>query len=162
MAAVPSRRIPRAFRCSSPGLTAGRGFSTLPTDDGNGGYTTDGESKQEHENTTPPAASAASVESAEDSSGDSYPDEDAAAATATATAATDENDNNNNANANELNKNLKPSEIVEALDRHIVGQPDAKRSVAIAMRNRWRRRQLPEDLRKEVTPRNVLLVGPTG
>ena len=65
-------------------------------------------------------------------------------------------------NANELNKNLKPSEIVDALDRHIVGQPDAKKSVAIAMRNRWRRRQLPEDLRKEVTPRNVLLVGPTG
>jgi len=63
---------------------------------------------------------------------------------------------------NELNKNLKPSEIVEALNRHIVGQPDAKKSVAIAMRNRWRRRQLPEELRKEVTPRNVLLVGPTG
>jgi len=62
----------------------------------------------------------------------------------------------------ELNKNLKPSEIVAALDRHIVGQPEAKKSVAIAMRNRWRRRQLPEDLRKEVTPRNVLLVGPTG
>ncbi|OEU21739.1 ATP-dependent hsl protease ATP-binding subunit hslU, partial [Fragilariopsis cylindrus CCMP1102] len=57
---------------------------------------------------------------------------------------------------------LKPSEIVEALDRHIVGQSAAKKSVAIAMRNRWRRRQLHEDLRKEVTPRNVLLVGPTG
>ena len=152
MAAVPSRRIPRAFRCSSPGLTAGRGFSSLPTDDGNGGYTTDGE-------TTTPAASAASVESVEDGGGDSYPnvDDDANAAAA----ATDENDHTN-ANPNELNKNLKPSEIVEALDRHIVGQPDAKKSVAIAMRNRWRRRQLPEDLRKEVTPRNVLLVGPTG
>jgi ATP-dependent HslUV protease ATP-binding subunit HslU len=48
------------------------------------------------------------------------------------------------------------------LDRHIVGQKDAKRAVAIAMRNRWRRKQLPEELRKEVTPRNVLLVGPTG
>lgn len=48
------------------------------------------------------------------------------------------------------------------LDRHIVGQGDAKRAVAIAMRNRWRRRQLPEELRREVTPRNVLLVGPTG
>ena len=48
------------------------------------------------------------------------------------------------------------------LDRHIVGQQDAKRAVAIAMRNRWRRQQLPEDLIKEVTPRNVLLVGPTG
>ena len=67
-----------------------------------------------------------------------------------------------NVPSSELNKNLKPSEIVEALDRHIVGQPEAKKSVAIAMRNRWRRRQLPEDLRKEVTPRNVLLVGPTG
>lgn len=63
---------------------------------------------------------------------------------------------------NELAKNLKPNQIVAALDKHIVGQPDAKRAVAIAMRNRWRRRQLPEDLRKEVTPRNVLLVGPTG
>ena len=62
----------------------------------------------------------------------------------------------------ELEKNMKPSQIVEQLDRHIVGQPDAKKAVAIAMRNRWRRRQLPEELRKEVTPRNVLLVGPTG
>jgi hypothetical protein len=62
----------------------------------------------------------------------------------------------------ELKKNLKPSEIVESLNRHIVGQHDAKRAVAIAMRNRWRRRQLPDELRKEVTPRNVLLVGPTG
>ena len=58
--------------------------------------------------------------------------------------------------------NLKPSEIVSSLDRHIVGQQDAKKAVAIAMRNRWRRRQLPDELRKEVTPRNVLLVGPTG
>ena len=64
--------------------------------------------------------------------------------------------------ADELKNNLKPSEIVQALDRHIVGQKDAKKAVAIAMRNRWRRRQLPEELRKEVTPRNVLLVGPTG
>lgn len=62
----------------------------------------------------------------------------------------------------ELEKNMVPSQIVEQLDRHIVGQPDAKKAVAIAMRNRWRRRQLPEELRKEVTPRNVLLVGPTG
>ena len=62
----------------------------------------------------------------------------------------------------ELKNNLRPSEIVEALDKHIVGQQDAKKAVAIAMRNRWRRRQLPEELRKEVTPRNVLLVGPTG
>ncbi|ACI65854.1 predicted protein [Phaeodactylum tricornutum CCAP 1055/1] len=57
---------------------------------------------------------------------------------------------------------MRPSEVVHELDRHIVGQHDAKRAVAIAMRNRWRRQQLPEDLRKEVTPRNVLLVGPTG
>jgi hypothetical protein len=52
--------------------------------------------------------------------------------------------------------------VVAELDRHIVGQNDAKRAVAIAMRNRWRRRQLPDELRREVTPRNVLLVGPTG
>ena len=64
--------------------------------------------------------------------------------------------------ADELKNNLKPSEIVAALDRHIVGQHDAKKAVAIAMRNRWRRRLLPDELRKEVTPRNVLLVGPTG
>jgi ATP-dependent HslUV protease ATP-binding subunit HslU len=63
---------------------------------------------------------------------------------------------------NELTTNLKPSQIVHELNRHIVGQPDAKKAVAIAMRNRWRRRQLPDQLRKEVTPRNVLLVGPTG
>jgi ATP-dependent protease Clp ATPase subunit len=70
--------------------------------------------------------------------------------------------NPSSATRDELKKNLKPSEIVESLNRHIVGQHDAKRAVAIAMRNRWRRRQLPDDLRKEVTPRNVLLVGPTG
>jgi ATP-dependent protease Clp ATPase subunit len=62
----------------------------------------------------------------------------------------------------ELDINLKPSEVVKELDKHIVGQADAKRAVAIAMRNRWRRKLLPEELRKEVTPRNVLLVGPTG
>ena len=57
---------------------------------------------------------------------------------------------------------LRPSEVVSSLDSHIVGQNDAKRAVAIAMRNRWRRRQLPKDLMKEVTPRNVLMIGPTG
>jgi hypothetical protein len=67
-----------------------------------------------------------------------------------------------NGSKNLLDNTMKPSEVVAELDRHIVGQHDAKRAVAIAMRNRWRRRQLPEDLRKEVTPRNVLLVGPTG
>ena len=64
--------------------------------------------------------------------------------------------------SSELDLNLTPSQVVAGLDRHIVGQHDAKRAVAIAMRNRWRRKQLSEELRKEVTPRNVLLVGPTG
>lgn len=58
--------------------------------------------------------------------------------------------------------NLRPTEVVAELNRHIVGQSAAKRAVAIAMRNRWRRRQLPADLLKEVTPRNVLMIGPTG
>ena len=57
---------------------------------------------------------------------------------------------------------LRPSYIVKELDRHIVGQQEAKRAVAIAMRNRWRRRQLSPELKKEVTPRNVLMIGPTG
>lgn len=61
-----------------------------------------------------------------------------------------------------LELNLRPSDVVTELNKHIVGQDDAKRAVAIAMRNRWRRMQLPDDLKKEVTPRNVLLVGPTG
>ena len=55
-----------------------------------------------------------------------------------------------------------PREIVSELDRYIVGQNDAKRAVAIALRNRWRRKQLPEDLRDEVTPKNILMIGPTG
>jgi ATP-dependent HslUV protease ATP-binding subunit HslU len=55
-----------------------------------------------------------------------------------------------------------PREIVSELDRHIVGQDDAKRAVAIALRNRWRRRQLPEGLREEVQPKNILMIGPTG
>ena len=58
--------------------------------------------------------------------------------------------------------NLSPREIVYELDRHIVGQSDAKRSVAIALRNRWRRQQLPDDLRDEVLPKNILMIGPTG
>ena len=55
-----------------------------------------------------------------------------------------------------------PREIVSELDRHIIGQHDAKRAVAIALRNRWRRQQLPEDLREEVVPKNILMIGPTG
>src|SRR5436190_9475622 len=55
-----------------------------------------------------------------------------------------------------------PREIVSELDRFIVGQNDAKRAVAIALRNRWRRQQLPADLREEVLPKNILMIGPTG
>ncbi|TXS93911.1 ATP-dependent protease ATPase subunit HslU [Parahaliea maris] len=58
--------------------------------------------------------------------------------------------------------NMTPREIVSELDRHIVGQQDAKRAVAIALRNRWRRMQLAEDLRAEITPKNILMIGPTG
>ncbi len=57
---------------------------------------------------------------------------------------------------------MTPREIVEELNRHIVGQDDAKRAVAIALRNRWRRMQLPEALQGEVTPKNILMIGPTG
>ena len=57
---------------------------------------------------------------------------------------------------------LSPREIVSELDRYIVGQDDAKRAVAVALRNRWRRKRVPEDLRDEVTPKNILMIGPTG
>ncbi len=57
---------------------------------------------------------------------------------------------------------LTPKAIVAALDRHIVGQTDAKRAVAVALRNRWRRQQLDDDLRDEVSPKNILMIGPTG
>lgn len=57
---------------------------------------------------------------------------------------------------------MTPREIVSELDAHIIGQNEAKRAVAIALRNRWRRMQLPEDLRQEVTPKNILMIGPTG
>ncbi|ENO8810019.1 HslU--HslV peptidase ATPase subunit [Photobacterium damselae] len=57
---------------------------------------------------------------------------------------------------------MTPREIVHELDRHIIGQDKAKRAVAIALRNRWRRMQLPEALRVEVTPKNILMIGPTG
>jgi ATP-dependent HslUV protease ATP-binding subunit HslU len=57
---------------------------------------------------------------------------------------------------------MTPREIVLELDKHIVGQQDAKRAVAIALRNRWRRMQVPEPLRQEITPKNILMIGPTG
>lgn len=61
-----------------------------------------------------------------------------------------------------MKQNLTPKAIVTALDEHIVGQNDAKRAVAVALRNRWRRQRLPEELRDEVTPKNILMIGPTG
>ncbi len=59
-------------------------------------------------------------------------------------------------------EDLKPAQIVEELDKYIIGQDRAKRSVAIALRNRWRRQQVPEDLRDEIAPKNIILIGPTG
>ncbi len=61
-----------------------------------------------------------------------------------------------------MQNSLTPLQIVAALDAHIIGQSDAKRAVAVAMRNRWRRQQLNADLREEVTPKNILMIGPTG
>jgi ATP-dependent HslUV protease ATP-binding subunit HslU len=61
-----------------------------------------------------------------------------------------------------MNDTLTPKAIVAALDEHIVGQAEAKRAVAVALRNRWRRQRLPEELRDEVTPKNILMIGPTG
>lgn len=58
--------------------------------------------------------------------------------------------------------NMTPQEIVSELDKHVVGQGRAKRAVAIALRNRWRRQQVPEPLRQEITPKNILMIGPTG
>ncbi|MGI9322178.1 MAG: ATP-dependent protease ATPase subunit HslU, partial [Pseudomonadales bacterium] len=58
--------------------------------------------------------------------------------------------------------NMTPREIVHDLDKHIIGQTDAKRAVAIALRNRWRRLQLEDDLRAEISPKNILMIGPTG
>lgn len=62
----------------------------------------------------------------------------------------------------ELGRRLKPREVVDQLNKYIVGQPEAKRAVAIALRNRWRRQKIPEDLRMEVSPKNILMIGPTG
>ena len=61
-----------------------------------------------------------------------------------------------------MTNNMTPQQIAQELDRHIIGQSKAKRAVAIALRNRWRRMQLPEDIRQEVTPKNILMIGPTG
>jgi ATP-dependent HslUV protease ATP-binding subunit HslU len=61
-----------------------------------------------------------------------------------------------------MSQNLTPKAIVAALDEHIIGQADAKRAVAVALRNRWRRQRLSADLRDEVTPKNILMIGPTG
>ena len=61
-----------------------------------------------------------------------------------------------------MTQSMTPQEIVSELDRHIVGQNDAKRAVAIALRNRWRRQQVDEKLRSEITPKNILMIGPTG
>ena len=63
---------------------------------------------------------------------------------------------------NTMTNNMTPQEIAHELDRHIIGQSKAKRAVAIALRNRWRRMQLDEDIRNEVTPKNILMIGPTG
>ncbi len=61
-----------------------------------------------------------------------------------------------------MSRELTPGEIVQELDKHIIGQAAAKRAVAIALRNRWRRMQVPEPLRHEITPKNILMIGPTG
>jgi ATP-dependent HslUV protease ATP-binding subunit HslU len=61
-----------------------------------------------------------------------------------------------------MNDSLTPKAVVAALDAHIVGQKEAKRAVAVALRNRWRRQRLSDDLRDEVTPKNILMIGPTG
>src|SRR6202142_3139754 len=61
-----------------------------------------------------------------------------------------------------MSSSLTPREIVVELDKHIIGQQAAKRAVAIALRNRWRRMQVDEPLREEITPKNILMIGPTG
>ena len=62
----------------------------------------------------------------------------------------------------QLSDEMTPKEIVNYLNKHIVGQSDAKRAIAIAMRNRWRRMQLASPLKDEVMPKNILMIGPTG
>ena len=58
--------------------------------------------------------------------------------------------------------NYSPKQIVQQLDKYIIGQDDAKKAVSIALRNRYRRSQLPEDVREEITPKNIIMIGPTG
>ncbi|HTV78578.1 MAG TPA: ATP-dependent protease ATPase subunit HslU [Steroidobacteraceae bacterium] len=72
------------------------------------------------------------------------------------------NDSTAQAAAHAAAQSMTPQEIVHELDKHIVGQKAAKRAVAIALRNRWRRMQIPEPLRHEITPKNILMIGPTG
>jgi hypothetical protein len=62
----------------------------------------------------------------------------------------------------ERDDSLKPNEVVEQLDRYIIGQAEAKKATAVAIRNRWRRQQVPSPLREEITPKNILMIGPTG
>src|SRR5438309_9858480 len=61
-----------------------------------------------------------------------------------------------------VSENLTPRQIVQELDRYIVGQDAAKRAVAVAIRNRWRRQNLAPELRKDITPKNIIMIGPTG
>ena len=61
-----------------------------------------------------------------------------------------------------MESNFSPREIVSELDKFIIGQKNAKKAVAVALRNRWRRKQLPDDLKEEILPKNILMVGPTG
>mmetsp|Transcript_8876 Transcript_8876/g.22363 ORF Transcript_8876/g.22363 Transcript_8876/m.22363 type:complete len:583 (+) Transcript_8876:92-1840(+) len=128
-----------------------RGFATAgqPSDDDDGAG--DGENKDDEAKTDDATAT-----------GDEEKEEDKPTADVNATGESTTTSDKSFEAQSELKQNLKPSSIVDSLNRHIVGQHDAKRAVAIAMRNRWRRRQLSDELRKEVTPRNVLLVGPTG
>ena len=72
------------------------------------------------------------------------------------------NDSTAQAAAHAVAQAMTPQEIVQELDKHIVGQHAAKRAVAIALRNRWRRMQIPEPMRHEITPKNILMIGPTG
>ena len=59
-------------------------------------------------------------------------------------------------------ENLTPEAIVRELDKYIIGQSEAKRAVAVALRNRYRRKLLPENMRREITPKNIMMIGPTG